>query len=97
MSLAFSASPASLEPTLGPTAPKLTMGHKVRSLVRDLPRDERLAVLMFYADELTPLEIGVVMHKPTIEISQVLDRFRKRVGLMMDRKAEMPNLKLVRG
>lgn len=72
------------------------MGSKVQSLVRELGRNDRLAVMMFYVDELSPLEIGVVLGIPTLEVSRTLDAFRDQVGDLMDEQAAMPTLKLVR-
>ena len=53
-----------------------TDAERVKRCLGQLDRNERYAVLMFFADDLTPAEIGLVLDLPLRQINQTLERFR---------------------
>ncbi|MEM9883038.1 MAG: hypothetical protein AAF800_08995 [Planctomycetota bacterium] len=56
-----------------------TDADRVRACLSDLGRTDRYVVLMYFADELTPAEIGLVLDVPLCRVNQVLDTFRQTV------------------
>lgn len=57
----------------------------LRETVEDLPRSERLLLLLRYADDLTPHEISMVIDQPVREVEHALVRLtgllRQRLGV----------------
>lgn len=65
------------------------MSSKDASMVKQclgtLDRIERYVVLMFFADDLTPAEIGLVLDVPLARVTIILDRFRQAVAKVLTR------------
>ncbi|MBB6430711.1 sigma factor-like helix-turn-helix DNA-binding protein [Algisphaera agarilytica] len=57
----------------------------VKKCLNALERIERYVVLMFFADELTPAEIGVVLDVSLRRVTDILDRFREAVAHVLTR------------
>ena len=53
---------------------------QLKSIIAGLERSSRYIVLMYYADELRPEEIGLVLDMPQHQVQAVLDAFRLEVG-----------------
>lgn len=51
---------------------------RLRALLSTLDRSERLLLLLHWADDLTPLEIGCVLDLPTAEVEGRLEALRAR-------------------
>ena len=52
---------------------------QLKSVIADLEKTHRYIVLMYYADELHPEEIGLVLDLPRHRVQDVLDAFRVEV------------------
>ena len=57
--------------------------QSVRRCLASLDQTERYVVLMFFADELTPAEIGVVLDLPPIRVTDILETFRQTVARLL--------------
>lgn len=62
----------------------------LKALIRVLGRTERYVLLLFYADELTPIEIGLVLDLPESRVWSILDSLRDQLGAVLrpDTKAQ---------
>jgi DNA-directed RNA polymerase specialized sigma24 family protein len=60
-----------------------TEADRVKQCLMRLSRTDRYAVLMFFADELTPMEIGLVLDVSLQRVQDILDRFRANVVLTL--------------
>ena len=56
---------------------------RVKQCLGALERIERYVVLMFFADDLTPAEIGVVLDVSLKRVTDILDRFREAVAKVL--------------
>ncbi len=59
----------------------------VTQLVSSLTRLERYVVMLTYAEELTPAEVGLVLEIPESTVSAILDRLRATVASRVDQHA----------
>ncbi|MEM6459146.1 MAG: sigma factor-like helix-turn-helix DNA-binding protein [Planctomycetota bacterium] len=57
-----------------------TDADRVRGCLGDLERTDRYVVLMYFADELTPAEIGLVLDVSLRRVNRVIDTFRQSVA-----------------
>jgi len=60
-----------------------TEATRVKQCLGALERIERYVVLMFFADELTPAEIGVVLNVSLNKVTDILERFRATVAQVL--------------
>ncbi|MEM8738012.1 MAG: hypothetical protein AAGG38_05985 [Planctomycetota bacterium] len=60
-----------------------TDAARVRECLTTLERTERYVVLMFFADDLTPAEIGLVLDVSLAWVTGVLDSFRQAVARVL--------------
>lgn len=60
-----------------------TDATRVRECLTSLERIERYVVLMFYADDLTPAEIGVVLNVSLARVTRIIDAFRETVAKVL--------------
>ena len=63
-----------------------TEATRVKKCLSALERIERYVVLMFFADELTPAEIGIVLNVSLQRVTDILDRFREAVAEVLTRR-----------
>lgn len=63
---------------------------KVRACLASLDTTQRYAVLMYYADELTTSEIGLVLNLSQSQVRQILDRFRVVAAQALESPATRP-------
>ena len=62
-----------------------TEAHGLETLISLLPTTQRYVVLMFFADELTPDEIALVLDMTRTKVEAVLDTFREAAaGLLAE-------------
>ena len=59
--------------------------QSVRTCLAELDQTERYVVLMFFADELTAAEIGLVLDLPAPRVTDILDAFRQMVGRLLEK------------
>ncbi|MEM1098628.1 MAG: sigma factor-like helix-turn-helix DNA-binding protein [Planctomycetota bacterium] len=59
------------------------VAERVRGLVETLPRADRLIVLLYFADELSPQEIASVLEVSEGHVARVLDTFRRHAAQRM--------------
>lgn len=52
-------------------------------LVRGLNRREKTIVLLYYADDLQPDEVGAVMELPVTVVTSTLSQFRKSAATIL--------------
>ena len=64
--------------------------QSVRRCLADLNQTERYVVLMFFADELTPTEIGLVLDLPALRVTDILESFRQTVARLMGSAQDAP-------
>lgn len=57
----------------------------VKQVLRNLERDDRYIVLLYYADNLTPDEIALVLDLPPTKVRSTLDRLRGRLLRAIER------------
>ncbi len=57
-----------------------TEAMRVRECLGGLERIDRYVVLMYFADELTPAEIGLVLDIPSSRVTRTLENFRDKVS-----------------
>ncbi|MEO0514694.1 MAG: sigma factor-like helix-turn-helix DNA-binding protein [Planctomycetota bacterium] len=62
-----------------------TEATRIKQCLGALERIERYVVLMFFADELTPAEIGIVLDVSLRKVTDILDRFRETVARVLTR------------
>ncbi|MEM1109840.1 MAG: sigma factor-like helix-turn-helix DNA-binding protein [Planctomycetota bacterium] len=56
---------------------------RVKECLGALERTERYVVLLFFADELTPAEIGVVLNVSLGRVTNILETFRQTVARVL--------------
>lgn len=61
---------------------------QLKALIRVLGRTERYVLLLFYADELTPIEIGLVLDLPESRVWSILGSLRDQLGAALRPGAE---------
>lgn len=66
---------------------------QVKACLSALGRTERCVVLMFYADELTPPEISVVLDITLTQVNQIVDRFRETAAVALVDSIAVPKAK----
>ncbi|MEM1446043.1 MAG: sigma factor-like helix-turn-helix DNA-binding protein [Planctomycetota bacterium] len=59
------------------------VAERVRGLVETLPRADRLIVLLYFADELSPQEIAAVLELSEGHVARVIETFRQHAALRM--------------
>mgnify|MGYP006310763931 CR=1 FL=1 len=59
----------------------------LRETVEELPRSERLLLLLCYADDLTPREISMIVDKPVREVEHTLVRLTALLRERLRREA----------
>ncbi len=62
-----------------------TDATRIKMCLSALERIERYVVLMFFADELTPAEIGVVLDVSLGKVTDIIARFRETVARVLTR------------
>lgn len=62
-----------------------TDATQVKLCLSVLERTERYVVLMFFADELTPAEIGIVLNVSLRKVTAIIDGFRDAVARVLTR------------
>lgn len=67
-----------------------TDAERVKQCLGQLDQNERYAVLMYFADELTPAEIGLVLDLPSREINRTLERFRGMMNEALANHGDQP-------
>lgn len=60
-------------------------GERVRQYVCGLEQTDRYIALLFYADRLSPIEIGMVLDLPTTTVATRLDAIREAISRVMAR------------
>ena len=55
----------------------------LQSLVRGLDRREKAIVLLYYADDLQPEEVGAVMELPVTVVTSTLAQFRRSAATIL--------------
>lgn len=63
-----------------------TDASRVRECLSSLERTERYVVLLFFADELTPPEISLVLDIALSRVTQIIDRFRETAARVLTRQ-----------
>ncbi|MEM8783614.1 MAG: sigma factor-like helix-turn-helix DNA-binding protein [Planctomycetota bacterium] len=66
--------------------PKDDVAERVRALVETLPRADRLIVLLYFADELSPQEIAAVLELSEGHVARVIETFRQHAAMKMVRR-----------
>ncbi len=59
------------------------VAERVRALVEALPRADRLIVLLYFADELSPQEIAAVLELSEGHVGRVIETFREHAAFKM--------------
>ena len=57
-----------------------SLASRVQQLTRELPQPDRYIVLLFFADQLTPTEIALVLDIPVTTVESALSGFRHLVA-----------------
>lgn len=57
--------------------------QRIRDYVRSLQRDDRYILMLYYADGLTPLEIGALLGLSAAKVDNRLGFFRDQLGSML--------------
>ncbi|MEM1210868.1 MAG: hypothetical protein AAGI68_01085 [Planctomycetota bacterium] len=70
---------------------------RLHHFVRGLEQTDRYIAMMYYADGLTPIEIGLVLEQPTTEIAMRLDRLRGQMKRVLEANAPTVGLRLAVG
>ncbi|MEM6393730.1 MAG: hypothetical protein AAF797_13225 [Planctomycetota bacterium] len=70
---------------------------RLHDFVRGLEKSDRYIVMMYYADGLTPIEIGMVLEMPTTEVATRLDGLRAKLGRVLEANAPTGGLRLAVG
>lgn len=60
-----------------------TDATRVKQCLGTLDRIERYVVLMFFADDLTPSEIGLVLDVSLARVTSIIDSFRQAVAKVL--------------
>ena len=63
-----------------------TDAMQVKQCLGALDRTERYVVLMYFADELTPAEIGLVLDVSLARVMAILDQFRQKLAGLFARR-----------
>ncbi|MEM6553740.1 MAG: hypothetical protein AAF750_16600 [Planctomycetota bacterium] len=71
--------------------------NRLQDFVRGLEQTDRYIVMMFYADGLTPIEIGMVLEMPTMDVAMRLDGLRAKLGRVLEANAPRGGLRLAVG
>lgn len=59
---------------------------RMRAFMNTLSRTERLILLLFYADQLSQTEIGLVLDIPEARVCTMLDKLREQAGAALKPK-----------
>lgn len=60
--------------------------QRIRNYVQALGRDDRYILMLYYADGLTPLEIGVLLGRSASSVDSRLGYFRHELGGLLHLK-----------
>ncbi len=63
--------------------------QSIRHCLSSLDQTERYVVLLFFADELTPAEIGLVLDVSQLRVADILESFRLMVAKLMGMAGEV--------
>lgn len=67
--------------------------NEVKQCLSTLDRIERYVVLMFFADDLTPAEIGLVLDVSLSRVNRIIDSFRQAVARVLTRLDQQADAK----
>lgn len=65
----------------------------LRSFVHTLGQTERYVLLLFYADDLTSTEIGVVLQLPERRVLAILNRLRRQAHAVLESEKAQPGIR----
>jgi len=65
---------------------------RVRQFIASLPQTERYIALLFWADNLTTTEIGLVLDKPVTAVERALTRLREQMEAIVSPADEQQTL-----
>jgi len=69
-----------------------TVASRVRAFVESLPQTERYIALLFWADNLTATEIGLVLDKPVTAVERAIGQLREQIDAIVAPASEQQQL-----